>query len=167
SRGDQAFATTASLVPRSGLRNIDMKAHEPRVGAHSRFSSPSTRRRIAWSAALTVTFASLCASAQDGADTADITKLAGFVRWGGVFLSFFMVIGAAVLLRVVTGVTERLGARFAARRMLIQKVDSFARFGVYVTTGTLILSLSLRLDSTALAVIGGALAFAVGFAMRD
>jgi small-conductance mechanosensitive channel len=117
--------------------------------------------------ALIATLVSLSASAQEVPEGTDIAKLAGFVRWGGVFLSVFVVIGAAVLLRVVTGITTRMGARFAARRMLIQKVDSFTRFGVYVTTGTLILSLSLRLDSTALTVIGGALAFAVGFAMRD
>lgn len=113
------------------------------------------------------TFIVLPAWAQDAPEATDITKLAGFVRWGGVFLSVFVMIGAAVLLRVVTGITSRMGERFAARRMLIQKIDSFTRFGVYVTTGSLILSLSLRLDSTALTVIGGALAFAVGFAMRD
>lgn len=127
--------------------------------------------KYSWLLATRVALASALLStttwAQENPETTDITKLAGFVRWGGVFLSLFVVIGAAVLLRVVTGITARMGERFAARRMLIQKVDSFTRFGVYVTTGSLIVSLSLRLDSTALTVIGGALAFAVGFAMRD
>jgi small-conductance mechanosensitive channel len=72
-----------------------------------------------------------------------------------------------VLLRLVTGVADRLGARFAARRMFIQKVESFMRFAIYVATGAIVVGLSIRLDSTALTVIGGALAFAVGFAMRD
>jgi small-conductance mechanosensitive channel len=74
---------------------------------------------------------------------------------------------ALLLLRVVTGITNRLSARFAARRLLIQKIDSFVRFGAYVATAAICIGLSFRLDSTALTVIGGALAFAVGFAMRD
>ena len=42
-----------------------------------------------------------------------------------------------------------------------------ARFVVYIATVVVALSLSVRLDPTALTVIGGALAFAVGFALRD
>lgn len=106
------------------------------------------------------------AFAQD-AEPPDISKLAGFVRWGGVFISIFVIVGAMVLLRVVSGLADRLGAQFSARRMFIQKVESFTRFGLYVFTGAVVIGLSVRLDSTALTVIGGALAFAVGFAMRD
>ncbi len=104
------------------------------------------------------------ALAQDGPD---LGKLADFVRWGGAFFSIFVVVGSAVLLRVISGIAERVGARFASHRLLVQKTESFARFGVYVVTGAICIGLSFRLDSTALAVIGGALAFAVGFAMRD
>ena len=100
-------------------------------------------------------------------DTPDFTKLAGFIRWGGVFFSIFVVIGALVVLRLISSVATRLSTRFSARRLLFQKLESFTRFGVYMLTGALCLSLSVRLDPTALAVIGGALAFAVGFAMRD
>jgi small-conductance mechanosensitive channel len=42
-----------------------------------------------------------------------------------------------------------------------------ARFALYLLTITVTLGLSLRIDPTALTVIGGALAFAFGFAMRD
>jgi small-conductance mechanosensitive channel len=97
----------------------------------------------------------------------DVNALAGFVRWGGVLVSMFVVAGAMVVLRIVGGVADRLGARFANRRLVIQKVDSFARFFIYIATGAVVLGLSVRLDSTALTVIGGALAFAIGFAMRD
>jgi small-conductance mechanosensitive channel len=100
-------------------------------------------------------------------DTPDISQLAGFIRWGGVLLSVVIIVGATVVLRFVSGAASGLSARFAARRLLIQKIESFVRFGVYVGTGAICLGLSVRLDSTALTVIGGALAFAVGFAMRD
>ena len=104
------------------------------------------------------------ASAQENPD---FSKLAGFVRWGGVLVSLVVLVGAAILLRVTSTVAERIGARFTSHRMVVQKVESFLRFAIYIVTGVLCAGLSLRLDATALAVIGGALAFAVGFAMRD
>lgn len=106
------------------------------------------------------------ALAQETPDV-DVSKLAGFIRWGGLFFSFFVVAAAMVALRLLGSVADRLGERFAERRLLIQKVESFLRFGVYVVTVAMCVGLSLRLDSTTLTVIGGALAFAVGFAMRD
>jgi small-conductance mechanosensitive channel len=105
--------------------------------------------------------------AQDAPAGADLGRLAGIVRWGGVFVSAFVVAGALLALRVITSLTSRLGARFSTRRMLFQKVESFLRFGLYVVTALIVMGLSIRLDSTAITVIGGALAFAVGFAMRD
>jgi small-conductance mechanosensitive channel len=127
-----------------------------------------TNRHLVFGAtALALSFASTGAWAQDMPGGSDIGKLAQFIRWGGVFLSVFVVIGALVTLRIVGGITNRLSARFGAQRLLVQKLESFGRFGIYVATGALCLSLSVRLDSTALTVIGGALAFAVGFAMRD
>jgi small-conductance mechanosensitive channel len=94
-------------------------------------------------------------------------KLAGFVRWGGVAFSLVVMVGAFLVLRVVTGIADGLGARFAAKRLVVQKVESFLRFVLYIATAGICLGLSVRLDSTAVTVIGGALAFAVGFAMRD
>lgn len=104
------------------------------------------------------------ASAQEAPD---IGQLVGFVRWGGVFLSVLLTVGAVLLLRLVHGISTRLGQRFAARRLLIEKVQSFTQFSVYIATGSVCVGVSVRLDSTALTVIGGGLAFAVGFAMRD
>lgn len=97
----------------------------------------------------------------------DVTQLAEFIRWGGVALAVPMVIGSMLVLRVIQSIATRLGERFANRRPTIQKVDSIARFAVYVATVAACFGLSIRLDSTALTVIGGALAFAVGFAMRE
>ena len=97
----------------------------------------------------------------------DVSKLAGFIRWGGVLASIFVFAGASVLLRIVGGTADRLGERFTSRRLLVQKAESFLRFAIYVVTAGICISMSLRLDPTAMTVIGGALAFAVGFAMRD
>jgi len=109
----------------------------------------------------------LWAPASFAQDAPDLTKLADVVRWGGVLLSTVVIAGAMVLLRIVSGIAARFGTRFTSRRLLVQKVESFARFVLYIATAAVCTSLSIRLDSTAVAVIGGALAFAVGFAMRD
>lgn len=100
-------------------------------------------------------------------DAPDFGKLADFIRWGGVAFSVLVVLGSMLLVRVISDLSERLSRRFANRRPTIQKVDSATRFAIYIAAGALCVRLSVRLDPTALTVIGGALAFAVGFAMRD
>jgi small-conductance mechanosensitive channel len=97
----------------------------------------------------------------------DVAKLAGVIRWGGVLLSTFVIVGAAIVLRVITGASERLSKQFANRRPTIQKFESVSRFGIYIAAIGLCLTLSVKLDTTTLAVIGGSLAVAVGLSMRD
>jgi small-conductance mechanosensitive channel len=104
------------------------------------------------------------ASAQD---TPDVTKLAGVVRWGGILLSVFVIAGAMIVLRVFSNLSSRLSQRFANRRPTIQKTESVVRFAVYVVAISLALALSLKLDSTTLAVVGGSLAVAIGLSLRD
>lgn len=124
------------------------------------------RRRhfVSVSSALAVFALSHAARAQD---VPDLGRLAGFIRWGGVLLSIPVIAGAILVLRVVSGVARRVSERFTSKRLLVQKVQSFIRFILYIATAGICLGLSVRLDATALTVIGGALAFAVGFAMRD
>ncbi|MBK8941328.1 MAG: mechanosensitive ion channel [Polyangiaceae bacterium] len=100
-------------------------------------------------------------------DAPDVGELAGFVRWGGVLLSLFVIGGIIVFLRVTGTLANSLSGQFASRRLLIQKLESIIRFLTYVVGAVVCLGLSIRLDPTALTVIGGALAFAIGFAMRD
>lgn len=114
--------------------------------------------------ALAVTLQARVARAED---SPDLTKLADFIRWGGVAFALIAIVGAVILLRVVSNLAERLSKRFANRRPTIQKYESVARFAIYLATFATVISLSLRIDTTTLTVLGGTLAFAVGFAMRD
>ncbi len=100
-------------------------------------------------------------------ESPDIGAIAGFIRWGGVFLSIFVIAGATLVMRVITTISERLNTRFTNQRMMVQKFESFVRFLVYVVAAIVVMSLSVRLDSAALTVIGASLGFAIGFAMRD
>ena len=70
-------------------------------------------------------------------------------------------------LRLIEDVGVRFSSRFANRRPTIQKIESVVRFGVYIAAVSLSLALSIHLDSTTLAVIGGSLAVAIGFSLRD
>jgi small-conductance mechanosensitive channel len=111
--------------------------------------------------------ASLLPSVALAQDAPDVGKLIEFIRWGGVAASIPIILGAMFLIRVVENLGNRLSTQFSNRRPTIQKVQTTARFFTYIATFALSMSLSIRLDPTALTVIGGALAFAVGFALRD
>lgn len=100
-------------------------------------------------------------------DVPDLGHIAQFIRWGGIAASIPIVIGAMFLLRLVKSAGDRLSARFSNRRPTIQKVQTTVRFLLYILAFALAVGLSIRLDPTALTVIGGAMAFAVGFALRD
>lgn len=128
---------------------------------------PSARKLRAPPFFLAVLATLLVPSVAAAQDAPDVSALAKFIRWSGVAVSVFIVVGALVAIRIVTGIADRLSTRFANRRPTIQKVESATRFGIYMLTLAVCVGLSIRLDPTAIAVIGGALAFAVGFAMRD
>jgi len=100
-------------------------------------------------------------------ETPDLGRIAEFVRWGGLLASIPVVVAALFVIRFLERFGNRLSARFPTRRPAIQKVQTTVRFFVYVATLALVARLSIRLDPTAVTVIGGALAFAVGFALRD
>ena len=130
---------------------------------HQRARPVHSPRPLAWAAWLLASNAGL-ASAQE---VGDFSRLAEFVRWGGVAASIPIVLGGLFLIRIVENAGDRFSVRFSNRRPTIQKVQTTARFFLYILIFGLTLGLSIRLDQTALTVIGGALAFAVGFALRD
>lgn len=127
----------------------------------SRLGAPRLTRALGASATLLVP---KLAHAQDAPD---FGRIAEFIRWGGVAASIPVIFGAMFLIRIVENFGDKLSARFSNRRPTLQKVQTTVRFFIYVATIAVSASLSIRLDPTALTVIGGALAFAVGFALRD
>lgn len=99
------------------------------------------------------------------ADT--ISKLADIVRWSGVITSLFVVVGAWAVLRLLSRFVSAFSSEFSSRRLTLQKVNTLGQFVIYVATTIVVLLLSFRFDETTLAVIGGTIAVAVGFAMKD
>jgi len=127
-------------------------------------SSTPLSRALRYLCALTLYLWPTSASAQD---MPELGKVVEFIRWGGILASMVVFIGVLFLIRFVKSIGNRLSERFSNRRPTIQKIQTTALFFIYIATIGLVLSLSVRLDSTAITVIGGALAFAAGFALRD
>ncbi|MBT0671467.1 mechanosensitive ion channel [Novosphingobium profundi] len=105
--------------------------------------------------------------AQADVDLDSLDRLAEIVRWGGLFTSLFVVIGAWMLLRLLARFVAAFGNEFSSRRLTLHKVSTIGQFLIYVATTALVLLLSFRFDETTLALIGGTVAVAVGFAMKD
>lgn len=100
-------------------------------------------------------------------DVPDVSAIVNFIRVGGVFASLGVIVGAGIAARFLNNIVESLGQRFVHRRLTFQKAESFLRFGIYLTTGAVVIALSFRINDTVLALVGGTLAVAVGFALRD
>lgn len=96
-----------------------------------------------------------------------ITQFAELIRWSGVITSFFIIIIAWFLLRLVHQFVARISSQFVQRRLMLQKVETIFQFFVYIATALAVFNLSLRVDDRVLALIGGTLAVSVGFAMKD
>ncbi len=100
-------------------------------------------------------------------DVEQVTALMDIIRWTGVAASAVIMLIALVALRVMDRIVERLSENFAQWRMFLNKLRAVFHFSVYLVTGLIIVMLSFRLTNTALTLLGGTAAVAVGFAVKD
>jgi small-conductance mechanosensitive channel len=103
----------------------------------------------------------------EGEATPSLEYFAHLVRPGGVFSSIFVIAAAWLSLRITRQFVDRLSRQFAQRRLLLQKLETFFQFFVYVATIVTVLMLSFRIDDRVLAILGGTAAVSVGFAVKD
>lgn len=101
------------------------------------------------------------------ADPEAISQLARLIRWSGVATSLFVILGAWFGLRIFSDFFERLSKQFPSRRLLVQKLATIIQFVTYIIVAVVVVMLSVRIDQTVLALIGGTLAVSIGFAIRD
>lgn len=97
----------------------------------------------------------------------NLHQFASLIRWSGVAFSFIIVFIAWLLLRFTQSIVDGISSQFTQRRMLMQKLQSFFQFFIYMSTGITVFMLSFRVDERVLALIGGTLAVSVGFALKD
>lgn len=97
----------------------------------------------------------------------DVTILLNTIKWTGILASVFVVFAAGLFLRIVNNIVTNLGNMFAERRMMLQKLNAFLRFGVYLATIVMVIFLSFNLSREVMTIIGGGTAVAIGFASKD
>ncbi|MDD9155513.1 mechanosensitive ion channel [Aliivibrio sp. S4TY2] len=115
---------------------------------------------------ITITFGS-AAFAEEAQSIDNLHQFASLIRWSGVAFSFVIVFVAWLLLRFTQSIVDGISSQFAQRRMLMQKLQSFFQFFIYMSTGMAVFMLSFRVDERVLALIGGTIAVSVGFALKD
>ncbi len=101
------------------------------------------------------------------ANVENISKIASLVRWSGVFFSIIVIAAMWLLLKFINSMVASFGSQFVQYRMLLQKLQSFMQFFIYVSTGLIVFMMSFRINDQILALIGGTLAVSVGFALKD
>ncbi len=97
----------------------------------------------------------------------NITQFTSLIRWGGVFFSFVVIFASWVLLRFTSKLVETFSSQFVQYRMVLQKLQSFFQFLVYMTAGIVVFMMSFRINDQILTLIGGTLAVSIGFALKD
>ncbi|MBD1568668.1 MULTISPECIES: mechanosensitive ion channel family protein [Aliivibrio] len=107
------------------------------------------------------------ALAEDPQSIDNLQQFASLIRWSGVAASFFIILGAWLFLRFIQSIVDGVSSQFAQRRMLMQKLQSFFQFFIYMSTAVAVFMLSFRVDDRVLALIGGTIAVSVGFALKD
>ena len=106
-------------------------------------------------------------SAEPSPEAQIIAALPHMIRWSGVALSLVIVLGAWLLLRFTGRLVDNLGEAFADKRLLFQKLNTFLQFTVYLVATISAVLLSFRVSTQVLAVLGGTMAVAIGFALKD
>ncbi|MGF1749580.1 MULTISPECIES: mechanosensitive ion channel family protein [Vibrio] len=101
------------------------------------------------------------------ASVENITQFTNLIRWSGVIFSVLIMMGTWLLIKFMNSMVESIGGQFVQYRMLLQKLQSFLQFFIYMTAGLVVFMLSFRINDHILALIGGTLAVSVGFALKD
>lgn len=117
-----------------------------------------------------IMFCSSLAIAQElnvGPDLASAEVLSQVINWFGMLQAAIVILLAWLLLRFVDRVVENLGRSAAERRLLLQRLNAFFHFFIYILTVVLVVILGFEFSPQVLTLIGGTIVVAVGFATRD
>ena len=106
-------------------------------------------------------------AAEEITNADNIQQFASLIRWSGVLLSVLVIGATWILIKFMDSMVKSVGRQFAQYRMMLQKVQSFLQFFIYMTAGLVVFMMSFRINDQILALIGGTLAVSVGFALKD
>ena len=86
---------------------------------------------------------------------------------GRVPIAILILLVTFLTVRLLNRMLHRIGERFGDRRLFIQQVGSFIRFTIYLIGGLGSLATVVTLTREVLLAVGGTLAVAIGFSIRD
>lgn len=109
----------------------------------------------------------LAIASEEVVNVESIQQFASLIRWSGVFFSILVVAATWLLIKFMNSMVESIGGQFVQYRMVLQKIQSFLQFFIYMTAGLVVFMMSFRINDHILALIGGTLAVSVGFALKD
>lgn len=95
------------------------------------------------------------------------TSILDFIRLGGIPYAIVILVVTFLTVRFLTNSLNRLGQRFSAKRLVIQQIASFVRFGIYFVGALGALASVLTLRREVILAVGGTAAVAIGFALKD
>ena len=95
------------------------------------------------------------------------TNVLHFFKPGGIPYALLILLVTFVAARLVTQSLERLGRRFADKRLVINQAGSFVRFAIYLVGGFGAAATVLVLTQEVLLAVGGTVAVSIGFALKD
>jgi small-conductance mechanosensitive channel len=103
----------------------------------------------------------------DGVQAESLALLQQTINWGGVTSSVGLLIMAWLVLKFIDNIVDELGRAFADSRLLIQRLNAFFHFFVYLVVIVGVILLSFEFSPQVLAVMGGGIVVAIGFSTRD
>ncbi len=96
-----------------------------------------------------------------------LAKLQEFLDYRGVPTALLVIAGAWLVIQLGSGFADALGERFSRRRLLFKQITAVGRFAVVLLAAWLAIDSVVVLTDEALLALGGSLAVAVGFALKD
>lgn len=100
-------------------------------------------------------------------DTDNVQSVLSMVRVGGIFTAGVVLLCTYGVAQLTTSTLERLGARIAEHRLLLQQVSAFIRFGVYFVGIFLAVVSAVELRQETVIALSGTAGVALGFAFKD
>ena len=97
----------------------------------------------------------------------DAANIIDTIRVGGVLTGLLLLTATWFVVRIATGTLDRLGNRFAAKRLLLAQVATLSRFVIYLLGLTLAIGASIQLSREVLLAMTGTAAVVIGFALKD
>jgi small-conductance mechanosensitive channel len=97
----------------------------------------------------------------------DAGKLFAFLRVGGLVSALLLLVVIWFIGQMVARLSLRLGQRFTERRLQIVQAGTFLRFFLFIGALVAGFFMSFRVSEKLLLALGGSLAVAIGFAVKD